>query len=349
MLASYNVAIIGCGMAAGGYDELSGFEHAFTHAGAIKKHKLFNLVAISDNDEKRLNEFKKTWNVNIVYVDYIDLLKNEKLDLLCIAVPDDLHYSVLSDTLRISDVKHVLVEKPIALKTGEAYDIIQNCQRKSVSLYVNYNRRWDQVHGYVRNLIKNEFLGKIQFIHGYYVRGLLHNGTTMFNTLRMLLSDEVKLVQSLQSFYFENQHDYAMDAILEFENGSQACIIAADKSGYGHSIFEIDIMGNNGRIRLIDNGYQVQLYERGAYKRYSGVYELKPVRSNEGNPLPLTQMPFSLINTLDEIAIDIKSKKNSLKHAEDAITDLFIAEALLESNRQNCRKVSLHRNEKNYY
>jgi len=334
----YNAAIIGCGMAAGGYDELSEFKYTFTHAGAIKKHKQFKLGAISEINETRLIAFQNTWNVTRSYNKYQDLLKNETIDLLCICVPDNLHYQVMCDALKHSDIKHILIEKPIFTNVREVDPIIKLCRQQGVSLYVNYNRRWDPLHEYAKNLIINGFLGQIQYAHGYYVRGIIHNGTTLINTLRMLLSNEIKFVQYLSSTESEINYDPTMDAILGFENGVYASIIAADKAGYGHSIFEIDIMGNKGRICFIDNGYQIQVCESADYKRYSGVKELIPVKEEH---IPESQMPFSLLLTLDEIALDIRNKRVNHNHAEDARIDLLIAEALFESKNSNGSKIYL--------
>ena len=100
MECPYSAAIIGCGMIAGGYDELSGFQHAYTHAGAYARHPRFTLAAASDTRVERLHEFQQIWKVPRTYEDYGELLRRERVDVLSVCVPDHLHYQVIQDALR---------------------------------------------------------------------------------------------------------------------------------------------------------------------------------------------------------------------------------------------------------
>ncbi len=331
----YRAAIIGCGAIAGGYDEKSGFRYVFTHAGAYKKHPRFELKAIAEDKKERLSEFQKTWQIQTTYTDYRELLKQEQIDLLSVCVPDYLHFSVVNAALEHSRVKCILVEKPIATTVNEATQMLEFCKKKGVSLYVNYNRLWDPIHHTVKRLMSEGFLGTTQGCVAYYVRGIKHNGTTMFSTLRFLLGEDINHVQAIRVMDSDVNNDFAIDGLLTLNNGVRVFLIASDKMGYGHSIFEIDLMGNKGRIRLIDNGYKVEVYELGKYKRYLGAQELIPFSPKKQKQLPKSKMSRTLLSTLDEIASSLDQGILNLDYAKEATKDLRIAEALIESINRN--------------
>jgi predicted dehydrogenase len=184
-------------------------------------------------------------------------------------------------------------------------------------------------------MISEGFLGNIQGCVSSYVRGIKHNGTTMISTIRFLLGDDISYVQALKATDSEIDGDPALDGLLTTNSGVIVFLMSSDKAGYGHSIFEIDIMGNKGRIRLTDNGYKVEIYQTAEYKRYLGVRELVPISLEDGRRLPDSQMDRTLLNTLDDIALSLDRKTLNIGHAEDAVKDMRIAEALIRSAQNN--------------
>ncbi len=335
----YKAAIIGCGLIAGGYDERSGFRHVFTHAGAYRKHPGFDLIAVAENNTARLSDFQRIWHVPKGYADYRKMLKNERVDLLSVCVPDRLHFNVIRDALKYGTAKCILVEKPIAETPDKSEELIRLCKTHRVSLYVNYNRLWDPIHRGVNRLIAEGSLGRIQSCVAYYVRGIKHNGTTVISTLKFLLGEEIAWVQALTAKRCEIKGDLALDGILALNNGLQVFLIASDKGGYGHSIFEIDIMGNKGRIRLVDNGYEAQLYGTREYKRYAGFSELAVIPLEESRRcLPKSKMDRTLLCALDDIAMSLDKRRVNLYYAEEAVNDMCVAGALISSqNRHGAR------------
>lgn len=337
----YKAAIVGCGAIAGGYDEKSYFKHIFTHAGAYRKHSRFELVAIADNDKRRLSEFRKIWNADRAYKDYEELFKKEKIDLLSVCVPDHLHSPVIKSALDNGVAKRILAEKPIAINVHEAGKILLYAKKNGVSVYVNYNRLWEPAHRAVRGLISKGFLGVIQGCVAYYVRGIKHNGTSMISTLRFLLGEEVKYVEALNKKKCDVGKDFALDGILTLSGGTRIFLIAADKKGYGHSIFEIDVMGNRGRLRLTDNGYKIEIYKTAEYKRYAGFRELIPLSFKKNEYFNKDKMDRTLLYTLDEIAWSLDKGLLNFEYTEAAIKDLSIAEALIKSADRNGAQIKI--------
>ncbi|MEB3238275.1 MAG: Gfo/Idh/MocA family oxidoreductase [Candidatus Sericytochromatia bacterium] len=332
MAVGLRVAIAGCGAIAGGYDEASGFAHAYTHAGAVRRHPRFDLVAVAEPREDRRAAFRKAWNVPVAHATVGAMLDQGPFDLLCICVPDAHHGSVVRLALERGGARAILVEKPLAMTAEEAVALADRAADAGVSLYVNYNRRWDPLHERVRTWIADGGLGVLQGGIGHYVRGLRHNGTTMVQTLRRLLSREVRSVRAIRSEPSSLDGDLALDGVLEFSCGTAVWLQAADKAEYGHSVFEIDLMGNRGRVRLHDNGYQVEVSQTAEYRRYPGFRELVRWPELEAT-WPEGRMRETLLATLDEVADGLDRNVLSLSHARDACRDLRVVEALERSWR----------------
>ena len=58
-------------------------------ATAIKKSKQANLLVISELDEKRAVKAKETLQVPVS--DYNEILKNKKIDVICVCTPNKFH------------------------------------------------------------------------------------------------------------------------------------------------------------------------------------------------------------------------------------------------------------------
>ena len=88
-------------------------------AAAIKKSKQANLVVISELDENRAIKAKETLQVPVS--DYNEILKNKKIDVICVCTPNKFHKKIIIDSLNAG--KHVFCEKPYVRNVAEAKEI----------------------------------------------------------------------------------------------------------------------------------------------------------------------------------------------------------------------------------
>ena len=66
------------------------------------------------------------------YLDYREMLKDKKIDVIDIGIPNDLHCQVTVDAAKAG--KHVIIEKPLCLSLEEADQMIEACQKAGVLL-----------------------------------------------------------------------------------------------------------------------------------------------------------------------------------------------------------------------
>jgi len=99
-----------------------------------------------------------------VYDELEDLLKSERIDLIYIATPPYLHYVQAKKALMAG--KHVICEKPAALKSGEAEELVAIARTRSLLYVVNLMQRYNPLYGKVKKIIQENIIGN--FLHGYF-------------------------------------------------------------------------------------------------------------------------------------------------------------------------------------
>ena len=133
-------------------------------AGVMGGHHIRNLasmdvelVGISDIDKKRVSELSDIFNTK-GFLDYKELVK-EGIDAAVVAVPTKLHKIVCDDLIKQG--VDILVEKPIADTVEHGKEIIDNAKKEGVKLSVGHIERFNPAIQKLKELIKNDTLGKV--------------------------------------------------------------------------------------------------------------------------------------------------------------------------------------------
>jgi predicted dehydrogenase len=100
----------------------------------------------------------------LVYVGYEEMLADKDIDLIYIATPPYLHYTQSKQALLAG--KHVICEKPAALKTTEAEELSAYARSKGLLYTVNLMQRYNPLYATVRTIIDEKWLG--DFVHGFF-------------------------------------------------------------------------------------------------------------------------------------------------------------------------------------
>ena len=142
----------------------SGFV-ASLHAQALLQTPDAEIVAAASPDAEHIWVFARTFGIPHAFVDYKDMLKNDLVDAVTVACPNDLHCEV---TLAAAAAgKHVLVDKPLALSLSQCDRMIQACRDKGVILMYGENLCFAPKYVRVKQLADEGALGEV-----YYARQL---------------------------------------------------------------------------------------------------------------------------------------------------------------------------------
>jgi len=146
-----NIGVVGAG-------SFSAFAvHAFLKIEGVQ------IIAATDINKQNAMQFAKTFNA-IVSDDISSLLQNEQIDLIYIATPPFLHYR--QSKMALLAGKHVICEKPAALKTREAEELAFLAASNELLYVVNLMQRYNPMYEIVSKIINRKVLGN--FLHGFF-------------------------------------------------------------------------------------------------------------------------------------------------------------------------------------
>lgn len=98
------------------------------------------IVALSDKYIEKAKEVGSKIGVNFCVDDYRKLLANLSVDAVIIALPHNLHYEATIASAKAK--KHILLEKPMALKYKEAKEMVTRAKDNDVTLMIGHSRRF---------------------------------------------------------------------------------------------------------------------------------------------------------------------------------------------------------------
>jgi len=318
---TYRAALIGCGKIGTEFADDPRIKGVYTHAGAYVACRKTELVAVCDTDPAKAARCGKRWEVPAVYTDVAHLLAEQSPDIVSICTPDATHADILLAILQTTGVRAVLAEKPLALEVHQAENLVRLAQERDVLLAVNYSRRYSKGHSRIRQVIRSGGIGDIQKISGLYTKGVLHNGSHWFDLARWLIG-EVRKVQGLNAGR-EPGADPTLDAWLMFDNGTTGFLQGCRAEAF--SVFEMDIVGTQGRVRLVDSGHRIELFRVTESPYYSGYSSLHKSHEQDG------VLDNTLLHAVEDLVSCLEQGGQPRCSGMDGLAALRIASAVVSS------------------
>jgi predicted dehydrogenase len=123
----------------------------------------FQVAAVCDTDSKKFDRLVGQYP-HISFVDSLDkLLDSSDLDAVVVATGSDSHYQVAKQCLLAG--KHILVEKPLALSTSDASELVEIARENSRVLLVGHLLRYHNGVVKLREYMDEGYLGKVLYIY----------------------------------------------------------------------------------------------------------------------------------------------------------------------------------------
>lgn len=199
------------------------------------------------------------------YDSYRELLNDPEVELLIVAVPNDVHKEL--SILAMDAGKNVICEKPVALSSGELEEMISAAERNGVLFTVNQNRRWDEDYLIAKQLYNLQTLGKVfhmeSRVHGS--RGIpgdwrntkqhgggmvLDWGVHLLDQIMMLIPHKPQSVYASLSHVTNEEVDDGFQILLHYENGL-SCLVEVGTSNF-INLPRWYIQGENGTAVVED-------------------------------------------------------------------------------------------------
>jgi len=331
---AFSAAVIGCGRAGCGFDDDPLRKMINTHAGAYSNNQKAKLVALCDVDKNKLQKYGKKYAITQLFTSVDGMLTTIKPDLVSVCTLPQLHYEMISKAAE-SGVKGIFCEKPISTNLEDARKIIEVCKKNNVVLQINHQRRFDPLMNEIKKVIESGILGNIVHTTFYYTAGIYNTGTHMIDLLRFFFGDMEWVVGEKSKVISFNPNDPNIDGTIRFQNGTIASIKALDVRDF--LIFEQDIIGTKGRLRILDSGNVVEYYTISDSKYYSEYKELQ----KQDLPFEIPEKRELWINGVEHIIECIESKIMPRSSGLDGFRALEAILTLIESSENNSKKIYL--------
>jgi len=121
------------------------------------------IVAVADTNPAQARRLAGELSAK-TYSDYESILRDSSINLVYVSTPPYLHYSQSKAALLAG--KHVICEKPAALRSAEAEELASLAQSKRLLYVVNLMQRYNPLFSIVRDIVKEKLLG--EFLHGFF-------------------------------------------------------------------------------------------------------------------------------------------------------------------------------------
>jgi predicted dehydrogenase len=133
-----------------------------------------DVAGVCDTDRERLEAAASEFDIDRRCTRAEDLLAQEGLDGVILAVPNHLHAPLAIAAMAAG--RHVLVEKPIAHRSADAREMIAARDRTGKVLMVGMNQRFDPLVAAARRRILAGEIGEVLYARAHWNRRTLGKG-----------------------------------------------------------------------------------------------------------------------------------------------------------------------------
>ena len=157
MVKQVNLALLGSGY----WGTKLASEYIETHQYVDK----FNFVGIVDPNKERLAYVGQKLNLpsSMLFHNVNDCLTNPEISAIHIATPNETHYHIANEAL--NQHKHILLEKPMALNTRDAFKLARLAESSGNVLLVGHIFRFNAALSQTKNILKNQDIGILRYLH----------------------------------------------------------------------------------------------------------------------------------------------------------------------------------------
>lgn len=233
-------------------------------AQTVKAMDSVELKAVASRSREKSEAFGKIYGVPFhkCYGNYEELIKDQEIDVVYIAVPHIFHKEI--SILCLKNGKGVLCEKPVAMDSNEIKEVIDTALENNMFFMEAMKTRFLPVNKRVKEIINEGLLGEVRLLQADFGFNSEFDPTgRLFNKDLgggALLDVGIYTI-SYSSFIFGNHPkdiksnlyigktgvDECVSIDLEYEDGKQAQLYAAINLD---TVRDANIIGTKGRIRI---------------------------------------------------------------------------------------------------
>ena len=121
------------------------------------------VVICADLSQERLNAIKSLYPQVEVTKNHEDILKDSRVDAVCISTPTNTHFEISQEALKHG--KHVLCEKPLAMTAEQCLQLDELAQKQKKILMVGHVFVFNTGIKRLKEYLKSQELGHVHYAH----------------------------------------------------------------------------------------------------------------------------------------------------------------------------------------
>jgi len=141
------------------------------HLEALARIPGINVRAVCDVNRDQAEKIAEKYDVPSVYDDYRDVLADADIDVVHNCTPNKYHSAITREAIERG--KHVLSEKPLAMTSEEAGELVDLAAEKGIVHGVDFCYRYYPVVQEMAVRIRNGELGDVRMVTGSYLQDWL--------------------------------------------------------------------------------------------------------------------------------------------------------------------------------
>ncbi len=141
------------------------------HVEALRRLGYVDVVAVSEKDKATADSAAEELHIPRAYGTSEEMLRSKDIDAVHIATLNHLHYPLAK--VAMEHGKHVLCEKPLAMTSAQAQDLLETAERTRVGHAICHNMRYYPLVKQARAMVKAGEIGDVRLVHGHYLQDWL--------------------------------------------------------------------------------------------------------------------------------------------------------------------------------
>ena len=317
------------------------------HLEAIRQNKDASLVAVCDITADRAKHAAKRAGDIPFYTSYDDMLIKEEIDVVNILTPSGHHAECAIDIIK-KYKKHIICEKPMALKLDDADRMIRVCDENGVRLFVVKQNRYNLPVQKLKDANDQGKFGKLVLgtvrvrwsrNQSYYDQdewrgtwkldgGVLTNQASHhIDLLEWLFGEPVSVMAKMGTFLSNIEVEDTAAAIIKFKSGALGIVEATTATRPKDLEGSISVLGEKGSVVI--GGFAVNKMITWEFEGQSEEEKQHVLSSFSENPPNV--YGFGHTRYLENVIHCIKTKTKALVDGLEGRKSLELINAFYES------------------
>ncbi|MCL4877980.1 MAG: Gfo/Idh/MocA family oxidoreductase [Anaerolineae bacterium] len=218
------------------------------------------LVAFADRNEWKARAFAEKYARGAVYTHHHTMFAQAKLDMVVICLPP---YGHTDEVERAAEHGlHFLIEKPIALTSDKAWQMVEAAEKAGVKTQVGFMLRFGEAVERLKTLLDSGAVGGVGLMSARYFCNALHaswwrvreksggqvleQAIHLFDLMRYLMGEPAAVYSRQENLFHRDTPDYTIEdvsaSVVSFKSGGLGVVYATNNAIPGKWIHDYRVV-----------------------------------------------------------------------------------------------------------